>query len=470
MMRRSLPSPRVTSRVRQVLENLGYIEHTDFSYEVEIRAYGNRRFLADLILFDGEVPIALIEVEGSRKETQTGFDEARLKAIAYNPEDPVPILWIAAGDYDQCYLAERPNDHSGIRYVLTEHTPNELLDPSKISHLLSAYLERQKGQSPGELQYRLLLENTFASLPSKMSPKERIQQIAEVLLGNAPSRHRALKELARRIQPLNLPQVSLAHAFRHLMRYYFRPSRSENDPIKQYGIYFTPYEVIQFLVDLVAPRPCEKVVDPACGSGGFLAQVITHLVEKHQAAPHQIAPYILGCDIHDTCVKASRTVVHLMLTEGRINPAVDSIVRHTNSLNDLGTESFDIVLCNPPAGPIPGQFGYQFVEKLKRYEVAFLEMVLRIAKKGARIGLVLPEGLLANTNTEGVRRWVSEVATIEAIVGLPRGLFPFTPSRMCAVIMTKHTPTKRHCALLKEVSRYRIREQFQEIKRILRNR
>lgn len=479
-MRRSLPSPRVTSRVRKVLEELGYVEHSDFSYEVEIRAYGNRRFLADLILFDGEVPVALIEVEGKRMEAQTGYDEASLKAIAYNPKDPIPIIWVAAGDIDQCYLAERPNDHVGVSYKLVEKSPSEILNPSNLANFLSAYLERQKGQaSAGELQYRLLLERAFASFPRQKSYRERIRLIAEVLQGNLPLRYKSLKQLSAQLQALKLPQFALARAFRHLMRYYFRPTRHTDDIVKKYGIYFTPYEVIQFLVDLVDPKPEEKMIDPACGSGGFLAQVITHLVEKYQTQPNKIAHNILGYDIHDTCVLASRTLVHLMLTGGVSNPSASSIVRQGDSLLDDGLKpnSFDVVLCNPPAGDLPSdyelpeQLWYQFAGtgkgKIHRSEIAFLEMVLRITKSRARIGLILPESLLTNTNTKSLREWLSKDATIEAIIGLPRGLFPFTPSRMCAVVLTKRVPKREHRVLLAEVSRAHLREQFQEIKQIL---
>lgn len=54
MARRAKPSGKPTTRVRKTLEQLGYAEHEDFEYEVEVRLYGNRRLYADIMLFQGE--------------------------------------------------------------------------------------------------------------------------------------------------------------------------------------------------------------------------------------------------------------------------------------------------------------------------------------------------------------------------------------------------------------------------------
>ena len=90
-MRRAKPSGKPTTRVRETLARLGYAEHEDFEYEVEVRLYGNRRLYADVMLFQGDTPLVVVEVEGNARQQREGYDEARLKGAAWNLENPVPL-------------------------------------------------------------------------------------------------------------------------------------------------------------------------------------------------------------------------------------------------------------------------------------------------------------------------------------------------------------------------------------------
>ncbi len=305
----------------------------------------------------------------------------------------------------------------------------------------------------------------------RSQPSPRVTSRVRRLLENLATKYKPLKELWQSLSTSEQSRLSLAYAFRHLARYYFRPNRTKHDPIKQYGIYFTPREVIEFLVELTNPLPNEQVIDPACGSGGFLLQVIAHLRTVHQSRTNLISQSLWGYDIDETCVLITRTSTHLMLADSQSEPSIHC----ANSLDALKSESFDVVLCNPPAGDIPSNLlptlsdEYKFAKKSRRYEVAFLELILRIAKPKARIGVIFPEGMLTNTREKPIRQWLNQTATIEAVIGLPRGVFPFTPSRMCAVMMTKRPPRKSQQTLITEVSRYQLREQLQSIVRVLRS-
>jgi hypothetical protein len=97
-VRRAKPSGKPTTRVRETLTRLGYAEHEDFEYEVEVRLYGNRRLYADVMLFQGDTPLVVVEVEGNARQQREGYEEARLKGAAWNLENPVPLLWVAAGN------------------------------------------------------------------------------------------------------------------------------------------------------------------------------------------------------------------------------------------------------------------------------------------------------------------------------------------------------------------------------------
>ncbi len=491
-MRRAKPSPKVTTRVRKVLERLGYVEHIDFVYEVEIRPYGTQRLWADVVVFDGAVPVAIVEVEGEERGSDTGFEEARLKAIAWNPEDPVPLLWIAAGGEDECYRAELPDRHAGIRYASLDEPPDRLFHPDRLMEFVSEYLERQGAASVGELHFRQLFEKAFHSLPKKFNDHRRCQIIVRALRGLSVKRmSESLQDLTNQVQyALNSaqPQFALANAFRRFMRRYFRPlSKGKADAVRVYGRYFTPPEVVQFLVSAVDPKPGNRILDFACGSGGFLGQAVRHLLKTHGASSDDIASCLFGWDIDETCVMATRTFLELMLP-GRQNTLniwrKDGLTTKQRfdweeSADEFEAGNFDIVLSNPPAGDLPSAFGgleeeYRFAGKGRGrqnlYEVAFLEQAVRMVKDGGRIGIVLPEGIFANAQLKTVREWLLQSVTVHAVVGLPRGIFPFTPSKMCAVVMTKKPPPKHHEVLLAEVLRPNMLEQLQQLQDTIKER
>jgi len=469
-MPRVKPSAGVTRRVRQVLRELGYIEGVDWEEEVEIRLYGPRRLWADLMVFEGEIPVAVVEVEASEKDLEMGRAEAVWKAIAWNPEDPVPLIWVAAGQRDVCYQAQPVPDRPGVRYeLLSGAAPQDLFAPDRLMGLVSGYLERQGAAEREESQARQSFEQGFRRLPRRWDPHRRCREIVAAV--GKPPRGRGSRALQKIVSPVRRalrsgrPHPVLARAFRWQMRHYFRPLTSgRSDPVRQRGRYFTPTEVCRFLVEALDPRPEEHILDPACGSGGFLVEVARYLQEKHS-----ITPVLTGWDIDPTCVQMAQVVVALAL--GCQLSQVDVQLR--DSLGSAKTGTWDIILCNPPAGNLPSSVSlndenYQFVGKGKgRYplfELAFIEQVLRLTRSDGRIGLIVPDDVLTGLRLKRFREWLlRKQVTLQAVVGLPRGLFPATLSKMSAVVMQKGQPPRGHRTLVAEVSRRDMRAQLRDI-------
>jgi hypothetical protein len=88
--------------------------------------------------------------------------------------------------------------------------------------------------------------------------------------------------------------------------------------------------------------------------------------------------------------------------------------------------------------------------------VAFAELAVKLAAPSSRIGLIVPEGLLSNSELKPFRKWLFEQARPVAILGLPRGLFPHTPSRMYALMMVKSPRRKPKRCLITELRRHEI--------------
>ena len=250
-LRRAKPEPRVVSRVRQTLERLGYNELVDFDYEVAV-PYGRQKLWADMVLFESGIPIVLVEAEGTESALQAGFEEARLKAIGLKPEDPVPIIWVAAGNRDRCYRAVAPDKRAGVRYEPIGERPETLVRPERLTELIGDYLQRQNAELALEVRYRQEFQANFQKL--RGNDHKRCQDIIAAIQGAKPRMTKPLRQLLKTLQ-VDKPNFLLARAFRWLMRRYFRPLASgKTDPVRRYGRFFTPSEVIRPMVEAIDPK------------------------------------------------------------------------------------------------------------------------------------------------------------------------------------------------------------------------
>ena len=458
MRRRAKPSSKPTTRVRQILTQLGYVEHEDFEYEVEIRLYSNRRLYADVMLFQGDTPIAVVEVEGKPSLLRDGFEEARFKGAAWNLENPVPLLWVAAGERDMLYRLTRPC--RGICYVpLSEQKPLHALAPAQLATLIGDYLQQTDAPLGQSLRDRNLLRDALQAASGK-DPRTRFVNLLTALQSQQPKRGASapLREAHQRVaqaRQKGAGDFALASALRYIARAYFRPL-VKNDEVRRFGRYYTPDEVIEFLVEVAAPQPKMRILDFACGSGGFLLGAARYLRERRGLSPAAVADSLHGVEID----QHAHALAALALELG-IGAPVAHLYRDNALTFAWSEETYDLILCNPPAGSLPDSIAperFQYAGKgknrLNQYEVAFAELAVRLAKPDALIAMVAPEGLLSNASAEPFRQWLFKRARPFAVLGLPRGLFPHTPSRMYALLMRKMPLRKRDCCLIAELSRY----------------
>ncbi len=455
----------VERRVRKTLYELGF-EDADWSEDAFIEFYPGRSGEADFFVKIGDQPLIVIEAEPDEAHFEGGYLQARAYAILFDPENPVPYIWVAAGRKDGLFRATPPPSGVGVRYERVERllSRDEILDALKFrpetfqrdldlyERLVSVFekaLRILQEQRRPRLEGETLLRAWAAYLRARVegdSKALKAYQLTRTIIRRLDEHLEQLGELSK------YEGWILAYAFRQTVRPFFRGG--------EYGRYFTPPEVIQLLVSAVNPRPGESVLDFACGSGGFLGQTARHLLERYQAKPEDIADNLFGCDWDETCVETAKTFLALMLPgkQKKLNIERADGLRHFE--DNMG--GFDVVLSNPPARRLSEDFAgleeiehYRFAGRgrgrYNQYEVAFLERSLQMARDGGRIGLVIPEGLLANATLREMRDWWFARTTIELIVSLPRGIFPFTPSKMCAVVMRKVPPPEKHEILLVEV-------------------
>jgi type I restriction enzyme M protein len=235
------------------------------------------------------------------------------------------------------------------------------------------------------------------------------------------------------------------------------------------GQYFTPRGIIKLAVEMLDPKESDRILDPACGTGGFLVAVLGHLLEKfrneanvvsglesteeflsvNERLRHFAENQVFGADFDPFLIKACQMNM-VMAGDGRGH------LYHINSLefpnghldglekgrNEIPLESMDIVLSNPPFGsdiPITDQnilraFELAFVwEKLEdgNYrrtgklqgsvapEVLFVERCINWLKQGGKAAIVLPDGILGNPGTEYIRWWILRHCWVLASVDIP---------------------------------------------------
>jgi type I restriction enzyme M protein len=214
------------------------------------------------------------------------------------------------------------------------------------------------------------------------------------------------------------------------------------------GEFYTPRAVTQFIVDQVAPRLGETVLDPACGTGGFLVCAIEHLRRQARTAAHERTVQECFAGIEKKHLPHILCMTNLLLH----GIEVPSNVRHDNTLarplRDWGPkERVDVVVTNPPFGGME-EDGIEdnFPAEFRTRETAdlFLVLLMKILKPGGRAGLVLPDGTLFG---EGVKTRIKEALLAECnlhtIVRLPNGVFnPYTSIRTNLLFFTKGTPTQ----------------------------
>ncbi|UBZ07250.1 type I restriction-modification system subunit M [Salegentibacter mishustinae] len=234
---------------------------------------------------------------------------------------------------------------------------------------------------------------------------------------------------------------------RHLFNDLYETILKELQSAGSSGEYYTPRAVTQFMVDIIDPQLGENILDPACGTGGFLTCSIDH-IRKQVNTPKDreiLQQSIRGVE--------KKPLPHLLCTTNLMLHGFDlPAVRRDNMLSkpysDWGAkDKLDIILTNPPFGGVE-EDGTEtnFPQKFRTKETAdlFLALIIRLLKDGGRAAVVLPDGTLFG---EGVKTRIKEEllekCNLHTIVRLPNGVFnPYTGINTNLLFFEKGTPTK----------------------------
>ena len=284
-------------------------------------------------------------------------------------------------------------------------------------------------------------------------------------------------------EQINLSDRGLAYVASELAKYSFLDATVDvkgtayetivSNTLKQEaGQFFTPRNIIKCMVEMMDPDQNTRVLDPACGSGGFLVMVLDHVRRKiaknlypdlddvrleakcnspevNEAVREYAEKMIFGFDFDPDLKKAARMNM-VMAGDGHSNiyninsldyphgskpdvpliaQAVNESIAHSadkdfkfGTSDDNAQGKFDMVFTNPPFGTkveVDQEIAERYELNSKAPEVLFIEACYNFLKPGGKMAIVLPDGILGNPNTESVRLWILKHFKLIASVDLP---------------------------------------------------
>ena len=209
---------------------------------------------------------------------------------------------------------------------------------------------------------------------------------------------------------------------------------------KDAGQFRTPRHLIDFIVEVVNPTKNDSILDPACGTAGFLISAYKHIIKtaNEQKKPlsvdaiKRIAQNITGYDIDPTMQKLSLVNLYLHQFASQQVYEYDTLTKE-----DRWGDKFDVILANPPFMTPKGGIRphNKFGIKANKSEVLFVDYFMEHLTLNGRAGFVVPEGIVFQSSQSAIaykklRKMMVEDNYLYAVVSLPKGIFnPYSPTK-----------------------------------------
>jgi type I restriction enzyme M protein len=213
------------------------------------------------------------------------------------------------------------------------------------------------------------------------------------------------------------------------------------------GEFYTPRAITSFITEMINPQLGEKILDPACGTGGYLTCAIEHLKEQANSVEERqsIAENVMGWEYKPLpyLLATTNLILHDMEVPNiRFGDALDQPLSNFTEKHRVNA-----ILANPPFGGIVANNNENnFPQNFRTKESAdlFLILMIHLLKQGGRAGIVLPDGSLTGDGVkQRVRQKLLEECNLHTIIRLPNSVFqPYATVATNLLFFTKGTPTK----------------------------
>jgi len=508
------PEERVRQKIEHLLvDELGY-EKFEIDVEKEMEVSIGRRKLsprADLVVRVGILPVMVIETKAPEEDITIYRDQAKSYAKVHKPSVPIVVLtnctdtevWNVLDDklIAQSISGILPRDKAsellskGFRSLTAAEVEAALrtlvtfIDPKEFARVFDQchdIIRTQRGLDARSRLYemcKLILVKLYEEEREEQGRENRftiksIENAEKLGIDAATFINRSFEELKTlKLKGLFDPEEKIelkAHTIKEIVElleiYSLRKTREDVLGVafetflrgmmtgKELGEFFTPREVVEFMVKLVDPQIGETILDPACGTGGFLIWSFFHVLDKikkntsneeerKKLEEKLIEECLWGIDIDSYLERLCKInlKIHgdgyrhiyransLDLIDDPVEEEHKEIRKALKEVMEKG--GFDVILTNPPFGSGPGK---DVTERkiLEKYEnskgkrrqipqILFIELCVRLLKPGGRMAIVVPDGILNNAAREyvAIRNFIRRECIIKAVISLPEGTF-----------------------------------------------
>lgn len=231
------------------------------------------------------------------------------------------------------------------------------------------------------------------------------------------------------------------------------------------GQFRTPRHIIDFMVDVMNPTKDDRVLDPACGTGGFLVATYNHILEQHDGKDDpnkteqpltpderkKLMNNLEGYDIDPSMVRIAQ--VNMYLNQFK-NPQIFQYDSLTSE--ERWNEKFDVILANPPfMSPKGGIKPHsKFALESSRSEVLFVDYIVNHLKPNGRAGIIVPEGIIFQSGKayKQLRKELVE-GGLYGVISLPAGVFnPYSGVKTSILLINSEIAKQRDEILFVKIS------------------
>ena len=216
---------------------------------------------------------------------------------------------------------------------------------------------------------------------------------------------------------------------------------------KTNGQFRTPKHIINMMVELMKPRTDDKIIDPACGTSGFLVSSIEYIKRNYReelATTPEVYEYFTNEMIHGNDTDATMlgiSAMNLLLHDIK----TPKLKRIDSLSSDYHEESkYTLILANPPfKGSVDESLlanSLTSMVKTKKTELLFISLFLRLLKIGGRAAIIVPDGVLFGSSNahKNLRKELIEKNQLEGVISMPSGVFkPYAGVSTAILIFTK---------------------------------
>jgi len=254
-----------------------------------------------------------------------------------------------------------------------------------------------------------------------------------------------MRQVINKISEIDFNNSGDRHTFGNIYEQILRDLQSAGNA----GEFYTPRAVTRFIINRVDPKLDETVLDPACGTGGFLTCTIDHKREQ----------YVKTREDEETVVASingveKKAMPHMLAITNMILHGIDTPtnIRHDNTLSRPYTsygnkDRVNVIITNPPFGGMEEDgIENNFPATFRTRETAdlFLALIIKLLKDQGRAAVVLPDGFLFGEGMKTrLKQALLEECNLHTIVRLPNGVFnPYTGIKTNLLFFTKGQSTK----------------------------